>query len=114
MIIRSVPLSILLILAFALPACAVNGDEEATVSATAVPVEKIEAAVETAEVASETPDSSEAPLAVPTEEAPVFSELPVLGAAPEWNNDVWINSETALPLQDLRGKVVLLEFWAFG
>ena len=39
--------------------------------------------------------------------------LPVIGPAPAWQNDVWINSE-ALPLEDLRGKVVLLEFWTFG
>ena len=40
--------------------------------------------------------------------------LPVLGPAPGWDNDVWINTETPLPLEDLRGKVVLLEFWTFG
>ena len=39
--------------------------------------------------------------------------LPVIEPAPEWHNDIWINSE-ALTLQDLRGKVVLLEFWTFG
>ena len=40
--------------------------------------------------------------------------LPILAPAPAWNNDVWINSEAPLPLEDLRGKVVLLEFWTFG
>jgi hypothetical protein len=38
----------------------------------------------------------------------------VIEPAPSWNNEVWINTETALPLEDLRGKVVLLEFWTFG
>ena len=44
----------------------------------------------------------------------VAASLPVLGAAPDWDNDTWINTETPLPLEELRGKVVLLEFWTFG
>lgn len=40
--------------------------------------------------------------------------LPVMGAAPEWTNRVWINSEGPLRLADLRGRVVLLDFWTFG
>jgi hypothetical protein len=35
------------------------------------------------------------------------------GAAPELLNEVWLNSEP-LRLADLRGKVVLVEFWTFG
>jgi thiol-disulfide isomerase/thioredoxin len=35
------------------------------------------------------------------------------GTAPELNNTIWINSDTALRLADLRNKVVLLEFWTF-
>ncbi len=34
-------------------------------------------------------------------------------AAPEFTNDTWINSEP-LRLKDLKGKVVLLEFWTYG
>lgn len=33
--------------------------------------------------------------------------------APEINNDTWLNSEP-LRLADLRGKVVIVEFWTFG
>ena len=41
-------------------------------------------------------------------------KLPVIGPAPELQNDVWINTESSLRLADLQGKVVLLEFWTFG
>lgn len=40
--------------------------------------------------------------------------LPNLGAAPEWTNDVWLNTDQPLLLADLKGKVVLLEMWTFG
>jgi hypothetical protein len=40
--------------------------------------------------------------------------LKIIGPAPEWENEVWINTERPLPLVDLRGKVVLLEMWTFG
>src|SRR5690349_11600345 len=36
------------------------------------------------------------------------------GAAPELNNTTWLNVEKPLKLKDLRGKVILLEFWTFG
>lgn len=39
--------------------------------------------------------------------------LPNYGPAPELNNAVWLNTEEALRLEDLRGQVVLLEFWTF-
>ena len=35
--------------------------------------------------------------------------------APEWTNDTWLNTEGAtLRLKDLKGKVVLIEFWTYG
>jgi hypothetical protein len=35
--------------------------------------------------------------------------------APEFPKDLeWLNSAGSLRLEDLRGKVVLLEFWTFG
>ena len=53
----------------------------------------------------------ERPEASPT---PKTVELPNLGKAPEWNNDVWINADEPLTVAGQRGKVVLLEFWTFG
>lgn len=45
---------------------------------------------------------------LPTEEI-----LPDMGSAPDILNEVWLNSEP-MTLSDLRGKVVLVEFWTFG
>ena len=36
------------------------------------------------------------------------------GLAPELHDSVWLNSDRALRLADLRGQVVLLEMWTFG
>lgn len=41
------------------------------------------------------------------------STLPDLGPAPELTNTVWLNTDAALHLADLRGKVVGLEMWTF-
>lgn len=41
------------------------------------------------------------------------ADLPDLGAAPELNNQVWLNVDRPLRLADLRGKVVLLDMWTF-
>ena len=48
------------------------------------------------------------------EPAAALPPLPIIGPAPEFQNDVWINSDGPLRLEDLQGKVVLLEFWTFG
>jgi hypothetical protein len=46
---------------------------------------------------------------------PVFrAALPDLGAAPELNNEVWLNTDQPLRLADLRGKVVLIDMWTYG
>ena len=37
-----------------------------------------------------------------------------LGPAPELKNQIWLNTDQALRLEDLRGQVVLLEMWTFG
>jgi hypothetical protein len=46
--------------------------------------------------------------------SPEVLDLPDLGSAPELANEVWLNTAEPLHLQDLGGKVVLLEFWTFG
>jgi thiol-disulfide isomerase/thioredoxin len=33
--------------------------------------------------------------------------------APQWKNESWLNTDTPLSLGELRGKVVLLNFWVF-
>ena len=40
--------------------------------------------------------------------------IPNFGLAPDITNEVWLNTDTPLPLTSLRGKVVLVEFWTFG
>jgi len=36
------------------------------------------------------------------------------GPAPELTNTVWLNTDQPLRFADLRGKVVLIDFWTFG
>ncbi len=45
---------------------------------------------------------------------PERTSLPDLGPAPELTNDTWLNVDAPLRLEDLRGRVVLLEMWTFG
>jgi hypothetical protein len=54
------------------------------------------------------------PTLQPVVETQATISLPNLGPAPEWTNDVWLNTDQPLTLVDLKGKVVLLEMWTFG
>lgn len=47
------------------------------------------------------------------EQLELLANLAVKGSPPELFNEVWLNSEP-LKLTDLRGKVVIVEFWTFG
>jgi len=47
------------------------------------------------------------------EQLELLAKLRPQGDAPELLNEIWLNSEP-LKLADLRGKVVLVEFWTYG
>jgi hypothetical protein len=47
------------------------------------------------------------------EQLELLAKLRPQGKAPELLNEVWLNSEP-LKLADLRGQVVLVEFWTYG
>ena len=51
---------------------------------------------------------------VPPTREEIVVDLPDRGEAPEFRNEVWLNSDGPVTLADQRGKVVLLEFWTFG
>lgn len=51
---------------------------------------------------------------VPPTRGEIEVDLPDMGEAPEFRNEVWLNSDGPVTLADQRGKVVLLEFWTFG
>jgi hypothetical protein len=97
-----------------LTACTAN-DGAQTVAPAALP--RTQQPTTTPAAPQEAPVTSKAlppaPTAAPTPTTGV-PVLPVIGPAPNWENEVWINSSEPLPLESLRGKVVLREFWTFG
>jgi hypothetical protein len=80
---------------------------EAAPEDTAPPAETAEpAAVATAERVEAPPGPTEA-------QQQLLDSLTVKGTPPELHNEVWLNSEP-LKLADLRGQVVIVEFWTYG
>ena len=63
---------------------------------------------------SREPSSSDRAAPTATASSALRADLPDLGAAPELNNEVWLNTDRPLRLADLRGKVVLIDMWTFG
>lgn len=55
---------------------------------------------------------------IPLEQEPTMEVKQValqnLGPAPELQNEIWLNTDHALRLADLRGSVVLIDMWTFG
>ena len=47
-------------------------------------------------------------------EPPKRVSLEDFGPAPELENETWLNTEQPLRLENLGGKVVLLDMWTFG
>ena len=69
-----------------------------------------EAQDQTATVEETSPVLTIAPTA---EQQELLDKLRPQGEAPELLNEIWLNSEP-LKLADLRGQVVLVEFWTYG
>jgi hypothetical protein len=59
------------------------------------------------------PATPPASLTAPERESRVPTSLPDGPLAPELTNQTWLNSER-LTSADLRGRVVLIDFWTFG
>jgi len=109
-----------LLLAAGLAAC--TGATEPAES-TPLPVETEEVQPEPTEftaanpTAESLPPTMTVPLATDTPPGPTPLHdlvLPDLGLAPDFTNEIWLNTEAPLKLETLRGKVVLVEFWTFG
>lgn len=62
----------------------------------------------------EDPDPTHSSLSPATVTPPPRPTLINYGKAPELKNEVWLNTDQPLRLEDMRGKVVLLEMWTFG
>jgi thiol-disulfide isomerase/thioredoxin len=64
------------------------------------------------EVPADSPGTDPTAPPAPTSTPRLFLED--LGLAPELKNEVWLNASTPLRLEELRGRVVLLDMWTFG
>ena len=93
--------------------------EQAAMSADAAPAAEAAAPEDPAEETAAGPESEPADASPQTPPGPspeqqaVLDGLEVIGAPPELSNEIWLNSDP-LKLADLRGKVVIVEFWTYG
>ncbi|MFN2192400.1 MAG: hypothetical protein ACK2UG_08650 [Candidatus Promineifilaceae bacterium] len=94
-------LLLLMLITLAAAACTVVGGQDTAMRSGANQIE----------AEAEPPATTEGPAPTIT---PVPAPLPIIVQAPGWDNQTWINTDAPLQLEDLRGKVVLLEFWTFG
>ena len=95
---------ILVILGSGLMACSTFSTDSIEVPDAKIEVEPTSATPEA------TPDKTQSKAATGSF-APPLSDL---GPAPDFTNEVWINTAAPLTLHRLRGKVVLVEFWTYG
>ena len=58
--------------------------------------------------------STQQPTEQPMQNPTIYPSYPDHGPAPELQNTVWLNTDQALHLADLKGKVILLDMWTFG
>lgn len=122
---QSIPLILLLVLgAAALTGCVAptpaleEAERAATVEAIQTRVVEIRATQTTAQPTAPAAPSPAPAVAsgsnpVTPEQAALLAKLRPQGEAPELLNEVWLNSP-ALKLADLRGEVVIVEFWTYG
>lgn len=94
--------------------------EEENMAGQVATTEPVEAPREEAKVQAEPPDPTaeprevaEAPSDLTPEQQKLLASLAVKGTPPELFNEVWLNSEP-LKLEELKGQVVIVEFWTFG
>jgi hypothetical protein len=89
----------------------VPGADPAPAVATNTP--KTSKQVTEAEAGEVTPEGAGRGSGPTQEQLRLLADLNNFGPAPELHNETWLNSEP-LTLADLRGQVVLVEFWTFG
>ncbi len=104
------------LLSIVLSACTQSGantsiPERVNVDAATLPPATLESTSVTVPTTLPVEPTIEAPIV--EQEATVAVALPNTPVAPPITNEVWLNSEV-LTAEDLRGKVVLIDFWTFG
>jgi hypothetical protein len=100
--------AIMLALILFVAACSIESSPEIAAEPTIAPTS--DAPPATSNLPPATSDQPPTPSPEPLPTAP-FRDL---GPAPEITNEIWLNTDGALPLASLRGQVVLIEFWTFG